>query len=338
MNCNVNRKMIKLKYKVGDIEVEEKNNNDIHDKHDRGYKFLLSSRRMFLQLLNTFVKHGWVDEINEKDMMLVNKSFILQDFKDKEADIVYRIKVKGQEVIFYVLLELQSSVDYQMPYRLLQYMLEIWREYLKDIKSGIAEAKDFKLPVIVPIVLYNGANKWTACGSYKEYLKNSDIFGDYAVDFKYILLNVNGYEDEELLELSNLISLVFLIDKTKNFVEIMENLKRMIEPLKKVSPEEFLMFKHWIMNIATSGMSESQKKEVREAMIDSEEVENMVYNLERAITNEFKKYENKALEERKEGKIEVAKNMLQMGMDILIVVKATGLKEEEIKKIKESMH
>ena len=47
---------------------EKKNSNDkgIHDKHDRGYKFLLSSRRMFLQLLNTFVKQGWVEEIDEK--------------------------------------------------------------------------------------------------------------------------------------------------------------------------------------------------------------------------------------------------------------------------------
>jgi predicted transposase/invertase (TIGR01784 family) len=310
----------------------------IHDKHDRGYKFLLSSRRMFLQLLNTFVKQGWVEEIDEKDMMLINKSFILQDFKDKEADIVYRIKIKGQEVIFYVLLELQSSVDYQMPYRLLQYMLEIWREYLKDIDANVAEAKEFKLPIIVPIVLYNGSNRWTACESYKEYLRNSDMFGEYAVDFKYILLNVNGYPDEELLELSNLISMVFLIDKTKDFQQMMETLKRMIEPLKKVSPEEFLMFKHWLMNIATSGMSQEQKKEVEESVEDSEEVESMLYNLERAITNEFKKYESKLEEVRLEEKIQVAKNLLQMGMDILTVVKATGLTEEQIKKVKEELH
>jgi archaellin len=39
-----------------------------------------------------------------------------------------------------------------------------------------------------------------------------------------------------------------------------------------------------------------------------------------------------------EGKIEVAKNLLQMGMDILTVIKATGLEEEEIRKIKEEMH
>ena len=207
-------------------------------------------------------------------------------------------------MIFYVLFELQSSVDYQMPYRLLQYMLEIWREYLKDIEANIAEVKDFKLPVVVPMVLYNGANRWTACKSYKEYLRNSDLFGEYAVDFKYILLNVNGYPDEELLELSNLISLIFLIDKTKDYGEMMATLQKMIEPLRKISPEEFLMFKHWLINIATSGMTKEQKKEVEEAVEDSEEVENMRYNLERAITNEFEKIEFKLKEAKVEGKAE----------------------------------
>lgn len=179
-----------------------------------------------------------------------------------------------------------------------------------------------------------GRNKWTAYASYKEYLRNYHMFGEYAVDFKYILLNVNEYPDEELLELSNLISMVFLIDKTKDFQQMMETLKRMIEPLKKVSPEEFLMFKHWLMNIATSGMSGEQKKKVEE----SEEVESMLYNLERAITNEFKKYESKLEEVRLEEKIQVIKNLLQMGMDILTVVKATGLTEEQIKKVKEELH
>jgi hypothetical protein len=151
------------------------------------------------------------------------------------------------------------------------------------------------------MVLYNGSNRWTACKSYKDYLRNSDLFGEYAVDFKYILLNVNGYPDEKLLELSNLISLIFLIDKTKDYSEMMATLQKMIEPLRKISPEEFLMFKHWLINIATSGMTKEQKKEVEEAVEDSEEVENMRYNLERAITNEFQKIEFKLKEAKEDG-------------------------------------
>ena len=97
----------------------------LNNKHDKGYKYLLSVKRVFLQLLRSFVRQGWVDKIDESDIIRVDKSFILQDFKDKEADLVYRVKMDGQEVVFYILMELQSTVDFQMPYRLLLYMVEI---------------------------------------------------------------------------------------------------------------------------------------------------------------------------------------------------------------------
>ena len=104
---------------------------------------------------------------------------------------------------------------------------------------------------------------------------------------------------------------------------MMITLKQMIEPLKKVSPEEFLMFKHWLINIATSGMTNDQKKEVEGAVENSEEVENMLYNLEKAITNEFHKV-----------KEEDAINFLELGVDEAIVAKGTGLSIEKIRELK----
>ncbi|PRR71638.1 hypothetical protein MHFGQ_11830 [Moorella humiferrea] len=74
---------------------------------------------MFLELLKTFVREDWVEAIDADDLILVNKSYVLQDFSEKEADIVYRLKTKKRNVIFYVLLELQSTVDYLIPFRLL---------------------------------------------------------------------------------------------------------------------------------------------------------------------------------------------------------------------------
>ncbi|WP_081926791.1 Rpn family recombination-promoting nuclease/putative transposase [Pseudobacteroides cellulosolvens] len=53
--------------------------------------------------------------MDESQAVLINKSYVLQDFKEKESDIVYRLKIKDRDIIFYCLLELQSSVDYQMP-------------------------------------------------------------------------------------------------------------------------------------------------------------------------------------------------------------------------------
>lgn len=94
---------------------------NVHNQHDKGYKFLLSSKRVFIELLRSFVRQEWVKDIDETDIVKIDKSYILQDFADKEADLVYRMKLKDKDVIFYVLMELQSTVDFQMPYRLLLY-------------------------------------------------------------------------------------------------------------------------------------------------------------------------------------------------------------------------
>ncbi len=145
----------------------------LDNAHDTGYKYLLETKRIFVQLLRSFVKQGWVDKIDESGIERINKTFITQGFKKKEADIVYKVKIDGQEVFFYILLELQSTVDFQMPFRLLQYMLEIWRKLLQDTKKKETERKAFRLPMIVPCVLYNGKGKWTACRSFKETLEGN---------------------------------------------------------------------------------------------------------------------------------------------------------------------
>ncbi|MFZ5592571.1 MAG: Rpn family recombination-promoting nuclease/putative transposase, partial [Bacillota bacterium] len=79
-----------------------------------------------------------------------DKSYITQEFADKEADIVYRLKSTAGDVIFYVLLELQSTVDYLMPFRLLLYMVEIWREVFNNTPQNERESKHFRLPAIIP--------------------------------------------------------------------------------------------------------------------------------------------------------------------------------------------
>lgn len=71
-------------------------------------------------------------QIDPSRMMRVDKSYVLPDFSRQEVDLVYLLELNGEEVYFYVLLELQSSVDQSMPYRLLMYMTEIWRDIARQ--------------------------------------------------------------------------------------------------------------------------------------------------------------------------------------------------------------
>ena len=82
----------------------------------------------------------------------------VKEFEEEESDILYKVNINGVEVILYVLLEFQSKVDFQMPIRLLFYMIKIWRDTLKNTDKNERKRKSFKLPEIIPIVIYNGKN------------------------------------------------------------------------------------------------------------------------------------------------------------------------------------
>ena len=66
---------------------------EIHQPHDKGYSFLLDSKKAFMQLLRSFIRTGWTEQVEEASLEKINKSFILQDFKDKEADLVYKARI-----------------------------------------------------------------------------------------------------------------------------------------------------------------------------------------------------------------------------------------------------
>ncbi|MFA5537511.1 MAG: Rpn family recombination-promoting nuclease/putative transposase, partial [Bacillota bacterium] len=274
-----------LKALSGGITVREQPEDyrAIHNRHDKGYKYLLSSKTTFIQLLQTFTKLEWTENIKEEDILLVDKSFILQDFRDKEADLIYLVKQNKQPTLFYILMELQSVVDFQMPYRLLLYMVEIWRNILKDTEGNFAKTKDFKLPSIVPIVLYNGDNNWTAGKSFKEYQYYADTFIPYIVDFQYVLIDTNRYTEEELFEIANLVATVFLLDRKQKTDELIGRLRGLINIINKFDENEMHLFKNWLLKIVTRGIRKEDHQKVEQIITKNREVEGMISNLEETI-------------------------------------------------------
>ena len=301
-------------------------NESIHNSHDKGFKYLFGIKRLFVQLLRSFVQQDWAQRISPEDVELVDKSFILPDFKNKEADLVYKIKMDGNYVYFY-LLELQSSVDFQMPYRLLLYMIEIWRTVLKDTSSKEAKRKDYKLPVIVPCVLYNGSDKWTAARSFRETLARHEEFDEFVLDFRYILFDVRRYDDDDLLELANVIGAAFFIDKTKDKAkDLLERMGIMAKGIEVLSGDDMNVFWVWLKNILMKGLPKNTEKEIEEFLLKERTVENMVYGVERVMKRE--RFEGKA-----EGQIEIAKELLARKMDIDTVSEITKLPLATIRKL-----
>ncbi|MCI2202514.1 Rpn family recombination-promoting nuclease/putative transposase [Clostridium sp.] len=279
----------------------------VHHEHDVGYKYIFSHKETFLELLHGFVKKDWVNLIKSEDLMLIDKSYILEDFSEEESDIVYRVNVQGQDVIFYILLEFQSTVDYRMPMRLLFYIVEIWREILKNTPRNDRRKKDFKLPSIIPMVLYNGKNTWTAYRNFKDVLSGSKLFEENVVDFRYMLFDIYRYDERYLENMANMVSTVFLLDKEISREDLIRRLRLTAYVLKKITPEQFDILKTWLKGIMRPRLDSESKIKIEEILEKSgqEEVDSMVSNLGKTIDNIIREGKKTGLEEgRKQGRKE----------------------------------
>ncbi|WP_147564376.1 Rpn family recombination-promoting nuclease/putative transposase [Clostridium tyrobutyricum] len=289
----------------------------VHHEHDVGYKYIFSHKETFLELLRSFVKKDWVNLIKSEDLMLIDKSYILEDFSEEESDIVYKVNICGQDVIFYILLEFQSRVDYRMPMRLLFYIVELWRERLKNTAKKDIRNKNFKLPSVVPMVLYNGKNKWTASRNFKDILNSNELFGENVIDFRYILFDVYRYDEGQLEKMANMVSTVFLLDKEISREDLMKRLRLTAYVLKKITPEQFDILKMWLKGIMKPRLDTESRTKVEEILEKSSqgEVDIMVSNLGKSIDNIIREGRKEGIkagrkEGRKEGKAELIIKML----------------------------
>ena len=101
-----------------------------------------------IALINQAIK----TKLKVEEIEKYTSSFVNKIFQNREADIVYKYKNKN---IFF-LIEHQTKIDYSMPYRILEYETEIMKSAI-DIRK--VKNKEYKLPLVIPIVLYTGKKK-----------------------------------------------------------------------------------------------------------------------------------------------------------------------------------
>ena len=307
----------------------------VHQPDDKGYRALLQSRRAFLQLLRYFVAQPWTEMIDEQSLQRIDKSFILQDFAGKEADLVYSCRIDNKDIIFYVLLELQSTVDHQMPWRLLQYMTEIWRSYLCEHGSENRRHSGFRLPSIIPVVLYNGKPSWTAQRRFCDYQSESSRFGGHIVDFEYYLVDITRMDDSKLEHLDGMLPLALRLERTGGYESLLLRLKNSIEALQKLDENELGLMQAFVLRILAPFVEKPEAEALRQALIRSQEGVEMVSNISRILQKEIAKNRREAREEgrelgRREAQVSFAKQLLQAGMEEGKIVEMTGLSIEEV--------
>ncbi|MCX7853728.1 MAG: Rpn family recombination-promoting nuclease/putative transposase, partial [Caldilineales bacterium] len=91
-------------------------------EHDAGYRYLFSFAIMVADLIRGFVTGNWVADLDFASLEPVKASYVSDDLRTRENDLVWRLRFRGEWVYVYILLEFQSSVDPYMAVRILTYV------------------------------------------------------------------------------------------------------------------------------------------------------------------------------------------------------------------------
>ena len=312
---------------------DETSNKNRDKKHDKIFKDILKNKEEMSRFISRFINY----EVKTKELEVYNGNYITKSYKYKQADIVYKLKEKE----IYFLIEHQTKVDYSMPYRILEYCIEIIRNALegKEINN-----KMFKYPRIIPIVLYTGNQKWTVNTSFAESVVEDQRGKCENIDIRYNLIDINIYDDKELLDEGTMLTYAMLMEKSRNNKEIIDYIGKITNNIKNSDKnnknEMFAKLKRLVLYVY-GNLDQDSLEEIIRIIEMNEEVENMSTVQER-IAEEF--YNNR-IQARKEGRIEgiketiktMIRNMLENNIEEEKILKCTNAKKEDIEKIKKEL-
>ncbi len=185
-------------------------------------KNILQDKKEAADFINHFLNPR--ERVIEEQLVQYNNHYIVKKYKSKETRLIY--KLKNQETFF--LIEYQSTIDNNMTYRMLNYCLDIMQEWSRTKKAG----KSTSYPIIVPIVIYTGKQKWKMPKNFTESEFNSFVFERYKMNMEYNFIDINKLSNQILLEKDSMFSYVMLIEKAENKEKLIENLDVVIQATK----------------------------------------------------------------------------------------------------------
>jgi len=165
--------------------------------HDSIFKWTFQQHEHAASELRTVLPEALVSQLDLEQLCVEDATFIDQELNATYSDLLYSVPLAGQPALVYVLFEHQSTVDWTMPLRLLEYLTRIWRKYLAEHP----EAR--QLPFIIPVVLHHSPSGWTKSRSFRSLFDTALVVQSELArmlpDFEFALDDVSLASDEALL-------------------------------------------------------------------------------------------------------------------------------------------
>lgn len=156
---------------------------------------ILKQKTELKKFLNEFFNMYEIESIQN-----INYYNNIKSISDKEKNNNIICKVKDKEIFIFI--KVIDSIDNNIPYKMFENSLNIIKKW------NIEEKMQYKrYPIVIPIVIYIGEEKWNNSIISKANNKiNYITYKDNKINFSYNFININNLRTKELEKMESKVS------------------------------------------------------------------------------------------------------------------------------------
>ena len=203
-------------------------------EHDAGYKLLFSDKLMVRDLVQGFIDEPWLRQLDFNTLERVNGQYVTEDMRNREDDVVWRVRSGEDWLYLYLLIEFQSTDERFMALRMMVYVGLLYQDLIRQKQLP----PDGLLPPVLPIVLYNGDPRWRSPTALSELLpKLPGFLAALQPQMRYVLIDEGAYPEDVLLQQPrNLAASIFRLEQPLT----LDRVKAAVDALELATrPEEY---------------------------------------------------------------------------------------------------
>ena len=333
---------------VTEEEVNRDNRREVKEdklkkaNHDSLIKKALENPLIAQEFLSQYLPEEYKALIDLSTIKPEKETYVEESLKAKLSDMVFSVQMhdktedKSNNAFIYILTEHQSYSDYWIALRLLKYSLLLLEKH--------AAGKN-RLPIILPLVIYNGKSKYKAPKNIFDLFSFPDI-ARKALTEDYNLIDLQAMDDDSIdygKHLSFLLYTMKHIHERDTLAMIRDAMSRCSRAIV-IDKEQNYILTRLILWYSGSKVPEKSKHLLEQLIVDNlpkDEANNIMRTIadsyieegfNKGIIQGIEKGMEKGIEQGKNKKaIEIAKNLLSQKIDIKTISAATGLSLADIK-------
>ncbi len=311
-----------------------KRKSKITNPHDRFFRSAMKQKQVAKEFFLAHLPSDVSRALDLDSLVQLNTSFIEEDLKEQISDLLFECTIgrspKPTKAYIYLLVEHQSTPQRLLPFRIFKYLWGAMDSHLKQHKTD-------RLPVIFPLVFYNGR-----ISPYPFSMNLLDLFDDPLKVMPKVLHQPIPLVDVHKLTEAEIEQFPWLSPATKvmqhirdeDILPILESTLQQLALLLNQSDDYDYLIS--IINYAIQAGN----------VIDVTEFEKIIPELPEPARGRVMTIAEKLMHKGHEKGVEqgieqgiqkVAISMLKMGSDVKFVSKATQLSIEQVKQIQQTL-